>query len=96
MREINLKQRDFGNFSHSHHSNRTYSHQDSHKPYTSQTGSGFADTLKSIYTEGSKVASYLYKNKDAILDAYTGPVSTAIRNAIPASDSNARPGFAGE
>ena len=96
MREINLKQRDFGNFSHSHHSNRTYSHQDSHKPYTSQTGSGFADTLKSIYTEGSKVASYLYKNKDAILDAYTGPVSTAIRNAIPASDSNARSGFAGE
>ena len=75
MRKINVKQRGFGKFSHP--SSRQFSYHVSHKLH-SQTGSGFADAVKSIYTEGSKVAGNLYNNKDAILDAYIGPVSTAI------------------
>lgn len=53
------------------------------------SGQGFTDTIKSIYDKGKNVGKFL-------VDAYTGEVGTALRNMIPDSDENARPGFPGE
>lgn len=53
------------------------------------TGSGFLDTLKEKLKSIPKYAS-------KASDLYSSDVGTALRNMIPASDSNARPAFAGE
>mgnify|MGYP003646582848 CR=1 FL=1 len=47
-----------------------------------QTGAGFFDSIKSIFSKGKDIAF--------------GDVGTAISNAIPDSDSTARPLYSGE
>lgn len=65
-----------------------------------QTGQGYADILKSVYNAGVKGAKFLYDNREKIMEygkeAYSGEVGTYLKNLIPDSDANARPGFAGE
>jgi len=67
---------------------------------TGQTGQGYADILKSVYNAGVKGAKFLYDNREKIMEygkeAYSGEVGTYLKNLIPDSDANARPGFAGE
>jgi hypothetical protein len=53
------------------------------------SGSGFLDTLKEKFKNIPK-----YVNKAA--DLYSGEIGTTLRNMIPSSDENARPGFKGE
>jgi hypothetical protein len=60
------------------------------------SGEGFMDIVRGIFNKGKEGAKYLYDNKDKIADAYSGEIGTALRNMIPDSDENARPGFAGE
>lgn len=52
-------------------------------------GSGFLDSLKEKL---KSLPEYVSKASDT----YSGDTGTALRNMIPASDDNARPGFAGE
>lgn len=59
-------------------------------------GEGFREIIKSIYDKGKQGVEYLFKNKDKIVDAYSGEIGTAIKNALPDSDDTARPSFAGE
>ena len=59
-------------------------------------GEGFREIIKSIYDKGKEGINYLFKNKDKIVDAYSGEIGTAIKNALPDSDDTARPSFAGE
>jgi hypothetical protein len=60
------------------------------------SGAGFVDTIRSIYDKGKTAGRFLYDHRGKIVDAYTGEVGTALRNMIPDSDENARPGFPGE
>ena len=53
------------------------------------SGRGFTDTIKSIYDKGKSISKY-------ISDGYSGEIGTSLRNMIPDSDENARPGFPGE
>lgn len=59
-------------------------------------GDGFADTIKAIYDKGKKAGKFLFENRGKIVDAYSGETGTALRNLMPDSDENARPGFPGE
>lgn len=59
-------------------------------------GEGFKEIIQSIYNKGKEGINYLFKNKDKIVDAYSGEIGTAIKNALPDSDDTARPSFAGE
>jgi hypothetical protein len=52
---------------------------------TGMSGEGIFDVARGLTKLGSK-----------ILDTATGPLGTAISNAMPSSDATARPGFAGE
>lgn len=60
------------------------------------SGEGFMDIVRGIFNKGKQGAKYLYDNKDKIADAYSSETGTALRNLLPDSDENARPGFAGE
>ena len=53
------------------------------------SGEGFLDVVRGVFNKGKKGAKFLS-------DAYSGETGTALRNLIPDSDANARPGFAGE
>lgn len=68
----------------------------SKKTIQDMEGEGFKEIIQSIYNKGKEGINYLFKNKDKIVDAYSGEIGTAIRNAIPDSDDTARPSFAGE
>lgn len=65
-----------------------YKSIDETQPITME-GNGFIDTLKAkmklLPKYGSKVS-----------DLYSSEIGTALRNMVPSSDENARPGFAGE
>lgn len=52
-------------------------------------GAGIMDTMKRLLSKGKAVA-------DKVANFATGDVGTAILNALPSSDENARPQFAGE
>lgn len=67
------------------------------KPYKSidesevdtMSGNGFIDSVK------EKIRN-LPKYAGKASEFYSGPIGTALRNMVPSSDENARPGFAGE
>lgn len=52
-------------------------------------GSGFTDTIKSIYDKGKNIGQI-------VTDNYISNLGTDLRNRIPDSDETARPGFQGE
>ena len=60
-----------------------------------QSGSGAIVRIQSGSGSLSDLKTYLDKGA-AVGRAATGPVGTAIRNALPSSDNTARPGFPGE
>lgn len=68
----------------------------SKKAIQDMEGEGFKEIIQSIYNKGKQGVEYLFKNKDKIVDAYSGEIGTAIKNALPDSDDTARPSFAGE
>lgn len=61
-----------------------------------QSGEGFMDVVRGVFSKGLSGAQVLYDNKNRIADAYTGEIGTALRNAIPDSDDTARNGYPGE
>jgi hypothetical protein len=67
---------------------RNYKSIDEIQPIAME-GNGFIDTLKAKL---QKIPKYVSNASDL----YSSDVGTAIRNLIPSSDENARPGFAGE
>lgn len=67
------------------------------------SGEGVMDLARSLYDKGKSAASYLYDNREALtagaeraVNIYGGPVGTAVKNILPASDENARPQYVGE
>ena len=59
---------------------------------TTLSGEGFVDIIKSVYEKGST----LKRGAEMLSDAYSSELGTSLRNALPSSDSSARPGYAGE
>lgn len=66
-----------------------------HSGIKQQQGGGILDVIRGIMEAGKTVKKGIDFGKKAI-DFATGETGTAIRNIIPASDQNARPGFVGE
>ena len=60
------------------------------------SGAGVKDVLLDAFDKGRKTASFLFKHREAIKNAYTGELGTKLRNMIPSSDENAADGFPGE
>lgn len=87
----NLKQFDYGRKIHSvNKSDPSISPYLISKP--THMGEGVMDIIKGVIDAGK----FAYKHKDDLVDLYTGPLATEIRNLIPSSDETARPGFTGE